>query len=61
MIERLHEALAVENNMLSEELASEFEGLGAEIVLQEGEDDVEVVGDDVPEEEEEKLLSRNVC
>jgi hypothetical protein len=33
MIERVHEALAVENNLRLEELASEFEDLGSEMVL----------------------------
>jgi hypothetical protein len=55
MVERLHEALAVERSMWSEEFASEFEDLGSEIVHQESEDDVEVVDDDVPEEEEEEI------
>jgi hypothetical protein len=33
MVERLHEGLAVENNMRSEKLASDFEDLGSEMVL----------------------------
>jgi hypothetical protein len=40
---------------VSEEFASEFEDQGAQIVPKEGEDDVEVVGDDVPEEEGQEM------
>jgi hypothetical protein len=54
MVERLHEALDVEKSMWSAEFASEFEELGSQIVHQQG-DDVEVVGDDVLEEEEEEM------
>jgi hypothetical protein len=43
--------------MWSEESASEFEDLGSEIVHQESEDDVEMVDDDVPEEDEEEEIS----
>jgi hypothetical protein len=40
----------VEERMWWEEVASKFEELGSEIVHQEGGDDLEVVGDGMPEE-----------
>jgi hypothetical protein len=55
LVKRLLEARALENSMWSEEFASEFKDLGSEIVHQADYDDVEVVGDDVPEEQEEEM------
>jgi hypothetical protein len=42
--------------MWSEEFTSEFEDLGLEKVHQQGKDYVDMVGDDVPEEEEEEMI-----